>query len=295
MLELDDRMVGWLGAAVAALFWGSYLVPVQRLPQLNPLAAQLGMAIGIGGSGLVGAIAADHWSFTPWGLLAGAIWALGNFASIFVVRSLGLARGLAAWAAIGIVVSFLWGVVFFRESVILGWAIGGLGLLIGGIALMNWPERSTVSDRMVTPQRRGWLLCVITGLLFGSQSVPFALAGQDPIAFLPSMSAGIALTALLLAVRWYRQGQLVLPRSACGTLMLSDLLWNVANLGNFFALDHLGLAVGIPLTQFAVAINTAWGLFLFREATSRQRQWCVGLGTLLAFAGIALVGAAQGT
>jgi glucose uptake protein GlcU len=295
MLELDDRMVGWLGAAVAALFWGSYLVPVQRLPQLNPLAAQLGMAIGIGGSGLVGAIAADHWSFTPWGLLAGAIWALGNFASIFVVRSLGLARGLAAWAAIGIVVSFLWGVAFFRESVILGWAIGGLGLLIGGIALMNWPERSTVSDRMVTPQRRGWLLCVITGLLFGSQSVPFALAGQDPIAFLPSMSAGIALTALLLAVRWYRQGQLVLPRSACGPLMLSGLLWNVANLGNFFALDHLGLAVGIPLTQFAVAINTAWGLFLFREATSRQRQWCVGLGTLLAFAGIALVGAAQGT
>jgi glucose uptake protein GlcU len=77
--------------------------------------------------------------------------------------------------------------------------------------------------------------------------------------------------------------------------MLSGLLWNVANLGNFFALDHLGLAVGIPLTQFAVAINTAWGLFLFREATNRQRQWCVGLGTLLAFAGIALVGAAQGT
>ena len=287
--QVSGQGLGWLGALVAALFWGSYLVPVKRLPGLNPVAAQLGMAIGISLLGLPLAIASGAWLPNGWGLLAGAIWAIGNYGSILVVRSLGLARGLALWAAVGIVVSFLWGAVGFREPVILGRAIVGVLLLIGGIGLMNRPDRAAIIVAG-PPDRRPWLLCAGVGLLFGSQSVPFAFAHQSPIAFLPSMSLGILLTALVLAGRSGHWDKLRIPRSALMPLVVSGLLWNIANLGSFFAVERLGFAVGMPLTQFAIMVNAAWGLLFFREIASRRQTIQVALGALLGFGGIILIG-----
>ncbi|WP_158234406.1 GRP family sugar transporter [Limnothrix sp. PR1529] len=304
--------VGWLGATVAALFWGSYLVPVKRLPTVDPLAAQLSMAIGIVLLAIPLAIASGAWIPNGWGLLAGVIWALGNYGSIFVVRALGLARGLALWATIGIGVSFLWGALFFREPVLLPVAVGGVALLVAGIALMNWPDRpdgtqppgprstnSPVNRSSQQPSRRpkiqnqGWWLCGVVGLLFGSQSVPFAFAAQSPIAFVPSMSLGILGTASLLAGQ--RGGRVLrqLPRSSLLALVCSGMLWNVANVGSFFAVDRLGMAVGMPLTQFAIVVNAAWGLWLFREVTGRQRILRVAIGTFCAFGGIILIGGSR--
>ncbi|HEY9689042.1 MAG TPA: GRP family sugar transporter [Coleofasciculaceae cyanobacterium] len=295
LAQVSAQGLGWLGALVAALFWGSYLVPVKRLPGLNPVAAQLGMAIGISLLGLPLAIASGSWLPNGWGLLAGAIWAVGNYGSIFVVRSLGLARGLALWAAVGIAVSFLWGAVVFREPVVLGRAIGGVLLLIGGIGLMNRPDRSRAAVAGPPPDRRQWLLCAGVGLLFGSQSVPFAFAHQSPIAFLPSMSLGILLTALMLAGRSGSWDKLRIPRSALLPLVVSGLLWNIANLGSFFAVEQLGFAVGMPLTQFAIMVNAAWGLLFFREIASRQQTIKVALGALLGFGGIILIGLSSHT
>jgi glucose uptake protein GlcU len=71
------------------------------------------------------------------------------------------------------------------------------------------------------------------------------------------------------------------------------MLWNVANVGSFFAVDRLGMAVGMPLTQFAIVVNAAWGLWLFREVTGRQRILRVAIGTICAFGGIILIGGSR--
>ena len=49
------------------------------------------------------------------GMIAGLTWSLGNIASIYTVMSLGEALGYSACAGPPLVVSGLWGIVYFRE------------------------------------------------------------------------------------------------------------------------------------------------------------------------------------
>lgn len=125
---------GYLYALLAILIWGSYSVPFKKSPASNILQFQAVMGLGI----LLFSVLVSlvlHYSFNtnPYGLAAGILWGLGNVAGLFAIRSIGMSRAMPIWVSFVILVSFLWGILFFHElpsGLLLG-LIGIVGIIIG--------------------------------------------------------------------------------------------------------------------------------------------------------------------
>eukprot|EP00568_Trieres_chinensis_P019933 CAMPEP_0183326646 /NCGR_PEP_ID=MMETSP0160_2-20130417/82779_1 /TAXON_ID=2839 ORGANISM="Odontella Sinensis, Strain Grunow 1884" /NCGR_SAMPLE_ID=MMETSP0160_2 /ASSEMBLY_ACC=CAM_ASM_000250 /LENGTH=399 /DNA_ID=CAMNT_0025494679 /DNA_START=72 /DNA_END=1271 /DNA_ORIENTATION=- len=56
-------------------------------------------------------------SFTPWGIVSAAFWVPAGTAGIYAVRRAGLAVSVGLWSSVIVIVSFIWGIVIFRERV----------------------------------------------------------------------------------------------------------------------------------------------------------------------------------
>jgi glucose uptake protein GlcU len=62
--------------------------------------------------------------------------------------------------------------------------------------------------------------------------------------------------------------------------------------GNYMALltlDHLGVTLGYPLTQFGIVINTLWGVFYFREVQSKKSLIYLSIGIFFVVMGALLM------
>lgn len=276
--------IGWFSALLAAVLWGSYLVPVRQRPAIDPNSFQMAMAIGILGFGLLVAVGTGQWTVEGWGLLSGMIWAAGSASSIRAVQGLGLARGLACWASVSILTSAAWGVLAFREPLALGWAIAGTLTMAAGVAAIG---ASTASPR-TDLRARDWLLAATTGILFGSQAVPFRLSGLEPTTFLLGMSVGIFVAALgAIAL-----GRKPMDWSLLGPGAAAGVAWNVANLASCFTVVYLGMAVGMPATQLAIVVNNGWAAFYFKEVRNPRVLKQLAGGSALMLVGIIFLGLA---
>jgi glucose uptake protein len=99
------------------------------------------------------------------------------------------------------------------------------------------------------------------------------------------MGLGIGLGALVLVV-WKRPGN---SAKMAPWGIGAGLLWNVANLSSFLAVDSLGYAVGFPLTQMALVVSILWGILLFREAPTRAHKVRLAVAALFLLTGAALL------
>jgi glucose uptake protein GlcU len=73
--------------------------------------------------------------------------------------------------------------------------------------------------------------------------------------------------------------------------MLSGLLWNCGNIGGTMAtLQPLGQGVGYPMSQAAMLVSGAWGVFYFKEITGVRRVRKFWAGAATTFAGMCVAG-----
>ena len=110
---------GWIAAFVAMLAYGTYGVPIKesRHVEVHPLIFQTYktavMLLTCPAVLLLGVAP----SFTPWGILSGALWVLGGTGGVVAVRLAGMATAVGTWASVMIGVNFVWGILVFREPV----------------------------------------------------------------------------------------------------------------------------------------------------------------------------------
>lgn len=146
---MGSGVVGVVGVAIAALFWGSNFIVCKgyNLPD-DGIHFCLLMATGILLVGVV-ALFSSRWAsdegdfevvFSPDGLLGGFIWSLGNFLTVPIVKHIGLAMGLAIWAGFNLIVAFVVGAIGMgsllkKEDIAHMW-MGVLGIVVAVGALL---------------------------------------------------------------------------------------------------------------------------------------------------------------
>lgn len=132
----SDRTKGLLLAVCMGLYGGSFATPMKLAQRANPGTALSGLDFVISFGVGAGVCTLGLWAVYlligvrclgyRWpslnmrvmlgpGAIAGLTWSLGNIASIYTVMSLGEALGYSACAGPPLVVSGLWGIVYFRE------------------------------------------------------------------------------------------------------------------------------------------------------------------------------------
>lgn len=88
-----DESCGWLAAAIAAIAYGTYGVPIRTTKSINvhPFVLQSYKTLVIFIMGWSVLLLGVDLSYTPWGLLSGLLWTVGGTGGIYGIRKAGLA------------------------------------------------------------------------------------------------------------------------------------------------------------------------------------------------------------
>lgn len=113
---------GWMAAIGGMLAFGSFGAPIKSKTALSvdidPLVMQsykTGMCFITACLFLL--IYGEPFTFTPWGIVSGLFWVPGGVATIFAIKTAGLAIAIGVGSSFIVLVSFTWGIFIFQEHV----------------------------------------------------------------------------------------------------------------------------------------------------------------------------------
>lgn len=268
--------LGFASAIVSAFSWGTFFVPVKKV-QVGSIW-QLQGATGIGV--ILFAIPVGFlWGFEilPSGLLSGAIWAIGNILALYSVRLIGLSRTSPFLAGFSILVSFLWGILFFGEKFnYLILAIAAVGLLLGGLPFI------VNTTKGIPIQKKGYFVAAASGLIGGSYVIPMHAAHSLQSGF---FSSSLSIFVIGIPLLFYSR-RFVKKEIAAG--ILSGSLFNVGSLAVLLAVGLIGITVAYPISQTATLFAVSWGILYFKEIVDRRhiRRAIIGAGLIMCGAGL---------
>ena len=269
--------LGLLSAVGAAICWGSFFVPIRKVRVTDIWQLQGATGIGV----ILFAIPIGFlWGFQvlPAGLLSGAIWTAGNILALYSVRLIGLSRTSPFLAGFSILVSFLWGILYFDEKFnYMALAIAAVGLLLGGLAFIS----NTSKNQPV--QKKGYLIAVASGLIGGSYVIPLQATHSLQTGFFSSSLSIFAIgIPLLLLSRKFAKKEMMAG-------ILSGGLFNMGSLSVLVAVGLIGITVAYPISQTATLFAISWGILYFREIVHRESIFRVITGAGLILCGAALI------
>ncbi|MDE1812092.1 MAG: hypothetical protein KGI19_02065 [Thaumarchaeota archaeon] len=261
----------------SAVCWGTFFVPVKKVKVANIWQLQGSTGIGV----LLFAIPIGFfWGFgiLPSGLLSGVIWAVGNILALYSVKIIGLSRTSPFLAGFSILVSFLWGILFFGEKfsyMIL--AIGAIGLLLAGLPIIASATKTS------TIQRKGYLIAAASGIIGGSYVIPMQATHTLQSGFFSSSLAifAIGIPLLLSSRKWSKK------EITAG--IISGSLFNTGSLFVLMAIASIGITVAYPISQTATLFAVSWGVLYFKEISNRRNILRVITGSVMILSGAVLL------
>lgn len=271
------NLLGLLPAIGSAVCWGTFFVPIRKVQVANIWQLQGATGIGV----ILFALPVGFFSgfqILPAGLLSGAIWAAGNILALYSVRLIGLSRTSPFLAGFSVLVSFLWGVLYFDEKFsYLALAVAAVGLLLGGLFFISNTSKGTQI------RKRGYIVATASGLVGGSYVIPLQATHSLQSGFFSSSLAifAIGIPLLLFSKSFARREMFA------GTL--SGALFNVGSLAVLFAVGLIGITVAYPISQTATLFAVSWGVLYFKEIIHRQGILRVITGACLILCGAALI------
>lgn len=269
--------LGFGSALASAVCWGTFFVPVRKVKVGNIWQLQGATGIGV----ILFAIPVGFlWGFEilPSGLLSGAIWAVGNILALYAVRLIGLSRTSPFLAGFSILVSFLWGILFFGEKFnYLILAVVAVGLLLGGLPFIA----NTAKGLPI--QKKGYFLAAASGLIGGSYVIPMQATHSLQSGFFSSSLSifAIGIPLLLISRRFIKK------ELAAG--ILSGSLFNIGSLAVLIAVGLVGITVAYPISQTATLFAVSWGILYFKEIVHRRHIIRVIIGAGLIMCGASLL------
>jgi len=113
-------IVGYIGALVASVFFGSNYVPTKNYPTGDGMAFVWVFASGVMSVGIVSMFLQHHdvneVTFVYSGILGGCLWATGNLCVVPIIKMIGLGLGMIIWGSTSLITGFffagkfgLWG------------------------------------------------------------------------------------------------------------------------------------------------------------------------------------------
>jgi len=101
--------LGYIGALIASVFFGSNYVPTKNYPQGDGMSFVWFFSSGVLTVGIVSIFIAGKAIFVYSGLIGGTLWATGNLCVIPIVKMIGLGLGLLLWGSTSLVMGFMVG------------------------------------------------------------------------------------------------------------------------------------------------------------------------------------------
>ena len=287
---MESSALSVLGVFVGIFAFGTYMVPLKKWSQYSSWAFLAAMSVGALLCSLSIAAVTGHFSLAPVGLLCGAIWVIGGALCFWAVQAEADLAGTGLRSmCVSILLSFITGVVLFREPTQLYFSIPAIACMLGGIYIQTPKQQSILKN---------WR-SLLSGAVFGTYLIPFKFSGLADMDFLMPFALGICVTSLVLvAVMTLKRGKgFGFPKVPTLFAVLAGVLWMFGTLAIFWAIAEdgfFGYAIGYPLLQLNLVVNQLWGVFAFGEYATRKERTTLVMSTAVILLGAVLLTVSRG-
>ncbi len=272
MVEVSGIVLSILAAA----FFGTYLVPLKRIKNLDNYHYHFFLGISVLLLGIfVPLMMGVQLELSLIGMIPGFMWASANFLATNALKYVGLSK-LPIAQGIVVPVSFLWGAVFLQENFTnIVFAVLGIVLLVSGLPLV-----ATAHDKTKN-LAKGIILLVLAGTIWGTMFVAPVFFKMEIESIIFPMSVSIFLFGVVLfLVRRKSPEKQIVQRS-----MFSGALWSIGNTLNVISVGLIGIALAGPLAQLAILFVLLWGLVYFKEVKGKTKIVKAILGGIMLILG----------
>jgi len=282
---------GFVYAIATILLFGSWAVPAAKI-NVDPKVKAFWLTVGhLFLSGVVFLFTIQPITSSEFigPFIAGLFWGIGILSGYVGIKHLGITRAIGIWVPAVIVVSALWGLLFFDEARMLNaqgliTQVTGLLLLIGAALLVIVSNKG---EERLGNMKLGVVSALLLGVFHGSYFVPLRTSNLPITASFVPLSIGMVLVmiAVLAAKRISMKGDV---RSIM-RMISSGLILGAGNYTALLTINILGVSRGYPLTQLAIVVNTIWGICYLKEVTTSKKKLLIIVGIILAIIGAILI------
>jgi len=298
------EVLGYVGALMASVFFGSNYVPTKKYPQGDGMTFIWVFSSGVLTVGFIAMFITGKFIFVYTGLIGGSLWAAGNLCVIPIVKLIGLGLGLLLWGSTSLVTGFMtgkFGLFGVEKQGVSDDAMNWIGFVcvLAAMAVFFFikptldepeeakpllgkqiqEEQDTSLLARIPPTSKtivGIMLAIFSGLLYGVNLVPMTLwqqkeksAGHTPGAldFVISHFTGIYLfsTVLFLGYNVVQRPPQVFPQSILPSY-ISGAMWGIAQCGLMAATGILNYTIGFPIGSAGpLVVSSLWSVLYFRE------------------------------
>ena len=282
---MESSLLSVIGVLTGVFAFGTYMVPLKKFPNYSSWAYLAFMSVGALLCSIVINCITGQFNLNLVGVLCGLMWVVGGALCFWAVQAEADLAGTGLRSmSVSILLSFISGVVVFREPTALYFSIPALICMLIGI----WIPAGKVHSLW-----RNWR-SLLSGAVFGTYLIPFKLSGMGDMEFLFPFSFGVCVGSLVLVtmvtVRRWRDINFTLVPSLLS--LFSGVMWMIGTLAIFWAIADDGLfgyAVGYPLLQLNLVVNQMWGVFVFGEYSTRKERVKLAVSTVIILAGAVLL------
>ena len=282
---MESSLLSIIGVLTGVFAFGTYMVPLKKFPNYSSWAYLAFMSVGALLCSIVINCITGQFNLNLIGVLCGLMWVVGGALCFWAVQAEADLAGTGLRSmSVSILLSFISGVVVFREPTALYFSIPAIVCMLIGI----WIPAGKVHSLW-----KNWR-SLLSGAVFGTYLIPFKLSGMGDMEFLFPFSFGVCVGSLILVtmvtVRRWRDINFTLVPSLLS--LVSGVMWMIGTLAIFWAIADDGLfgyAVGYPLLQLNLVVNQMWGVFVFGEYATRRERIKLAVSTVVILSGAVLL------
>ncbi len=212
-----------------------------------------------------------HYFLYPF--LSGVIWAFACLFAMIACSKIGVGKAMAIWAPSGMVVSFLWWVLYYGEfSSSLIYAFASVILVIIWISLVIRARNPDDNTKILFS---GVGFSIAASLVWwGTYLVPLKELSSDVSVFITLLPLSIGMlvgSAGIYGVKkrfaWLNRKNITIGVP----IMLSGFVWAIANLFAIIAVLYIGMWKAYPLAELCAVVNALFAVFFLKEIIHKDK------------------------
>ncbi len=219
--------------------------------------------------------------------LSWILWAFAGLFAFISISKIGVGKAMSIWAPCWMIVSFLWGVLYYNEfsGNTLFAALAIAIIVIGVISVIRIRNSGDTKKLVISGAFFAFLSSLIWG---GTYLVPLKeLSSQiSPFITLLPLSIGMLVWALGIFIvknktplSQLKDHQLNLP------ILFSWFMWSVGNFFALIAVISIGIGKAYPMAELCWIVNALFAIFVLKEITDKKKIYLFLSATIVSFAG----------
>jgi len=289
------EILGYISIILTILIWWTWLIISRKSAAKinNPYIENLLITIGAFIFNLLLFFAYIIWngwiafefSYFLYPFLSWILWAFAWLFAMIACAKIGVWKAMAIWAPAGMVVSFLWWILYYNEfSSSLLYAILAVLIIIAGVSLVINARNKADDNKVII----SWVLFAVAASLiwWGTYLIPIKELASEISVFITllPLSVGMLFGAMgIYLSKTKRKNWNKVCVKTWFPIIVSWVMWALWNLFATIAVLTIGIWKAYPLAELCGVVNALFAVFFLKEIIDSSKIKIFLLWVIISF------------